>query len=310
MLDRTFAMNLKKINLELARQALLSDNTASDKITLWHVAKSNLGNDSHNNSFFVKKDSFNPNKVFDNLQQFLDNGALSIGKGFGGQQGGFFVYNKKPFAVSYFYNHLAQTATLDTYTGFPTEIQNHAGEALLIGTITDKNKLVYPNWQFDLESAVELNQLLYKYRDLVYNTTLKHKNGMEIVTFTEKEGATPEMFTIRKVTKAFGLSVKKSITVGYDGIDNIEIFQELFDKLCENKDFRQNYNELLQKSTTSNTRTAIKYCGKSPLNVDEISYLKKDTDGNMTETLLYTSSTCKEKQICPFLQLKFAKEKD
>lgn len=308
MLDRTFAMNLKKINLELARQALLSDNTASDKITLWHVAKSNLDKDKLTR-FFVRRDKFDPNKVFDNLKSFFNNGVLSVGNGVGGQSGGFFVHNKKAFAVSYFYNDLSQNQIHNKKNGKIEDVVDYANEALLIGTTINKNELKYPAWQFDLEIADYkiLNQILYKYKDLAYTIkTLKTpKQEVSIIPLLRPMSEGEFKLKIKYNNYTETLQIDE-----FDRTDNLDIWQALFDKLCEDKEFRQDYNELLQKSTTSNTRTAIKYCGKSPLNVDEISYLKKDTDGNMTETSLYTSSTCKEKQVCPFLQLKFAKEKN
>lgn len=106
----------------------------SDKVMLWHAT-----NDANT------------------LKSFLDNGAKAIGKGFGGQTDGFYVWSKKRGANSHFSHFLAT----DDYGN------NTVSEGLLIGTQIKKNDVTYPNWQFDLELGKVLNPLLFKYKDQI-----------------------------------------------------------------------------------------------------------------------------------------------
>ena len=294
-----------KSNCKLPKESVIKK---ANTTTFWHVAKSNLKNDVPK-GFFVKQDKFDSNKVFDNLKSFLDNGIMPTGKGYGGQQDGFYVFNHKHFAYHYFYNRLTQYKNKE----HPKEIKNYAGEALFVGITINDNELSYPQWQFDLEGCDVLNSLLFKHKDLIYNITLNHKNGAEIIQFQENADATADNFLINKITKTQDSESTETIHIGNRNQRYTNIFQELFDKLCKNETFKQDYNSLLRKCADDYLNvTQIKYCGAKHLPVDEILYIKKDANGNMIETPLYSSNicnVCKDKFVCPFITLKTAKEK-
>jgi len=298
-------MHHEKQACELTQQFIIKK---ANKITLWHVAKSNLKNNAPK-GFFVKRDEFDTNKVFDNLKSFLDNGIMPTGKGYGGQQDGFYVFNHKHIAYHYFYNRLTQYKDKE----HPECLINYAGEALLVSVTINKDELTYPNWQFDLEGCDVLSPLLYKHKDLICSTILKHKDKAEIISFKNADNSTPDNCLITKITKTPESESQEIIRIGNMNQKYTRIFQELCDTMCANQEFQKDYNMLLRESANNYlTLAQMKYCGKQPLPVDEILYLKKDDKGTMIETPLYLSTTCsmcKEKHICPFLKLKTAKEK-
>ena len=181
-------------------------------------------------------------------------------------------------------------------------------EGLLIGITTDRNKLKYPQWQFDLEGAKQLNPLLFKYKDQI--TAIK---DLEYLENGEKETIKSielsPYATEKECILTFFSSTIKGMVIGDSGID-VAGFQALIDKLCENQEFRKDYDELLQKSISASPKLALKYCGKKPLHIDEVSHIQQDEKGKVTETPLYTSSAPKEKQVCPFVKMGMARKKE
>ena len=255
-----------------------SEQPETDTVTLWHAT-----NDA------------------DTLKSFWDEGAKPIGIGRGGQRGVFFVWSKKKGANSHFSDFLA------------TDSYNHdtATEGLIIGTQIKKNDLTYPNWQFDLETGKVLNPLLFQYREQITNI----KNLEYVDEYGDKISISSINLTPITTEDACTLKFVKGPTgrvmrIGETGLAYLELWQALIDKLCENPDFRKDYNKTLQKAASHpSANFALKYCGEQPLPVDEAFYIQKDESGKVTETQLYTSSVPKEKQVCPFVKMGMAKKK-
>ncbi len=255
-----------------------SESTKPDAVTLWHTT-----NDA------------------DTLKSFLDEGAKPIGTGQGGQTGGFFVWSKKKEAVSHFTDYLSEGTT---------------GDGLIIGTEVSKKELVYPNWQFDLELAAALNPVLFKYKDQI--TDIKNLEYLEdggkkiIPAFTTLGYTRKDNCALRRVERVVnGISLGKKLEgPGDSGIVNVNIWQAIIDKMCENPDFRKDYNKCLQAAASHPSKNfALKYCGEKPLQIDEVFHIQKDETGKVTETPLYTSSVPKEKQVCPFVKMGMVRKK-
>lgn len=244
----------------------------SDRIILWHVSDDDT-----------------------TLRSFMNDGAQAIGKGYGGQKKGFYAWNNKGSAVCHFCDFL---------------YEHEAGEGLLIGVEVDKKKMTYPDWQFDVELASGLSPLLFKYKDEITKIKdLKYKNE-------DEEERTIESISLGKLAtekkcsfcfKTNGCYCCYAIANGYLG--GVDLFQAVIDKMCENPDFRKEYDELLQKSVSDRKRLAVKYCGDKPLPIDRVSYIRKQKEGDPVETELHTSAVSKEKQVCPFLKMGMAKKK-
>lgn len=245
------------------------------------------------------------------LKSFLNDGAKAIGKGLGGQSGGFFAWNSHDKAYSHLTKFLFN--------------KKDSGEGLLVGTNVDIKQISYPIWQFDLENCYILNPLLIKYKDEIINV----KN----LTYTTKQGKSKTVdflrtgryfdtdfcsFRIEEKNNCF----ERTVFFTENDTEDLDLYQALIDKMCKHKDFRQDYNKILIESVLDTNGTKLlnflqeagythfndigygfKYCGKKPLNIDEVFYIKKNGQNIFKETQLYTSSECKEKQICPFLKM-------
>ena len=236
------------------------------KLMLWHTA---------NNS--------------DSLKSFLDKGALPVGKGEGGQTDGFYAWNKKEAATSHFQNFLHKES---------------AGEGLLVGVAVDPSEITYPRWQFDLELSRELNPLFFKYKDQIGQI-----QNLEYMEDGKKKTISSMRPTFRATEDNCVIQFKEnhrlfSLAVGQDnGIRGVNVFQALVDTMCENPEFRQDYDKLLRDSLQKSERLAIKYCGKEALPVAEVSHIQKEAEKPASEEKLFTSSQKKERQVCPFLKM-------
>ena len=252
----------------LAKNAHASD---PNEITFWHI-------------------SDNPEA----LKSFLNNGAQAIGKGYGGQTTGFYVWNRKENAVSHLTDFLGEGKAI---------------EGLLIGVTLDKDKLTYPNWQFDVEQAKKLNSLFFKYKESISeikNLDYIDDDGTKRIIDSIKIS---RFATEQKCNLIFKSSFSRTnMSIGDSGIRVAE-FQALIDTLCKNPKFREDYNKLLQESATTSKRLALKYCGKEHLPVNEAIHIQKDEKEKVRETILYTSSLPKEKQECPFLKMRMLRKK-
>ena len=220
-------------------------------------------------------------------------GAKAIGKGLGGQQDGFYVWNKKEPAISHFSDFLQKKPT---------------GDGLLIGIEVNKDSLTYPNWQFDLEFSKELSPLLFKYKDkiaqienLEYKTAKGEKEIIPSISISKR--ATEENCLLK-----FSYSTGSTcLAIGDDnGVQAVDIFQALIDKMCKNPEFKQDYDKLLQESISSSQRLALKYTGIEPLIISKADHLEVNADHSVKTTPIFDASKGK-KQICPFLKLELAR---
>ncbi len=265
-------MNAKNITELLAKNVCQS---APNEIILWHTSRDS-----------------------ESLRSYLNEGALPTGRGLGGQKDGFYVWNNKESAISHFDEFL---------------YKNETGNGLLIGVKVDKDNITYPDWQFDMELSKELNSLFFKYKDTISqikDLEYKDQKGQNqiIKSFSLSRFATKEN-CLFKISGYDGWS-SSCLAIGDDnGIIGVDMWQSLADRMCKNPEFRKDYNKLLQESTTTSKRLALKYCGKDPLAVDEAIHIQKDEKGIVTETPLYTSSLDKEKQVCPFLKMGMDRKK-
>ncbi len=253
-----------------------SEQTKPDTITLWHTSRD-----------------------VDVLKSFLDEGAKPTGKGLGGQKSGFYVWSKKRSAISHFTDALYEDVS---------------GEGLIIGTKVKKSEIMYPNWQFDIELAAVLNPLLFKYinqitkiKDLVYLENGEKRIIPQIATVTTTSKEECNLQCIKANGKP-GYFLDGPHTGG--DTYHLNVWQALIDELCKNADFCKDYNRYLQVAATHPTKSfALKYCGKEPLPIDEVSHIQKDAEGNVKETILYTSSVPKEQQVCPFVKIGMTRKK-
>ena len=263
---------MKELLSDLLNDSKNPSPDVTDRVVLWHTTDDDTA-----------------------LKSFLNDGAKAIGKGYGGQQDGFYLWNNKGSAVCHFCDFL--------YRG-------EVGEGLLIGLEVDRKKMVYPDWQFDVELSAGLNPLLFKYKDEVTQIKdLKYKDedGDERTIESISLGRLATEKRCPFCFKTSGCYCCYSIADGCLG--GVDLFQAVIDKMCENPDFRREYDELLQKSVSGNKRLAVKYCGKKPLPIDRVSYIRKGKEGDPVEEKLYTSEASKERQVCPFLKLGIANKK-
>ena len=229
-----------------------SNGSKEDKITLWHTASDIVA-----------------------LESFIDEGAQAIGVGRGGQTDGFFVWNKKKYASSHFAYFLGKNIEL---------------ESLLIGCDIAKKDLTYPEWQFDVEVTKELNPLLFKYKDeisAIKDLRYKDAKGKEQVvsSFIVSPFATEnECYFVCERGQS-----SSCLNIGDNGLKGVDMFQALIDKMCQNQDFRNDYNKLLRKCVTGEERIALKYCGKKPLTVNEVIFIQKKEHGKAVEHTIYKS---------------------
>jgi len=231
--------------------------TSSKEVCLWHTADS----------------------IF-SFESFLNNGAQPTGNGYGGQSKGFYVWNQKKYAVSHFADFLAEGLNAET---------------LLVGVKVDRKDIKYPDWQFDLEVSKEINPLLFKYQDRVAEIKgLKctDAEGKEyVVDMIEKNPYTTKdhcLFTF----KAGNLGC----TFGFgDGAEKLYVAQAIIDKMCEDKDFRDDYNRLLRASVNGPNRSALKYCGKDALFINEVSYIQKKEHTQPVEHVIYRAEKASDK---------------
>ena len=250
----------------------LSENSSADQITLWHVSQD-----------------------ADALKSFLNNGAQAIGTGRGGQTNGFYVWSKKEGAVSHFSDFLSEGTT---------------GDSLLISVSTHIKKMTYPDWQFDIEGAQLLNPLLFKYKEQIKNLkNLEYLDGdgkqciIRSISTTNYTTQNNCSFSFRCYPSRFTTQV-----IGDAGL-NVDLFQAVIDKMCEDPNFLKDYNELLQQSAASSEHLALKYCGRSPLPINEAIYIQKDEKGKVIETPLYASSADEKRQPCPFVKMGLVRKK-
>ncbi|MGN0919656.1 MAG: hypothetical protein ACI4OR_02725 [Alphaproteobacteria bacterium] len=255
-------------------KATLSGAAVSDKITLWHFAKDSQA-----------------------LKSFLNDGAKAIGIGKGGQTNGFFVWNQKKGALSHFKNFL---------------YKEEAAEGVLVGVNIHVKDIGYPTWQFDVEIAKALNPLLFKYK--------KEIAQIQDLAYTDCTGEHQTISKIRPTHLAsaescvFQFKINRSLTslaIGNNnGIWGVDMFQAVIDHMCQNPEFKKEYDTLLQEKVKKAEKLAVKYCGQENLPVDEIVYVHKNEQEIDKEQQLYTSSAPKEKQVCPFFIMAKSKRND
>ncbi len=257
----------------------------------------------------------------DVLKSFLDDGAKAIGKGVGGQSSGFYVWNNKEKAVSHLTKFLFK--------------KRNSTKGLIIGTKIKKSEISFPIWQFDLENCYILNPLLIKYQDQIINIKnlqyipARHFNKDEIKTVDfVKRGRFFEDDLCSFVIEEKPTSFKRTVFFTENETEDLDLYQALINKMCENNIFKQDFDKILFESALDTNAINLKnflihagytqfndigygfkYCGNKPLRINEIFYIKKDDKGQNITTQIYTSSVCKEKQICPFLNMYFANVK-
>ena len=267
-------MTDKKETINSVLQKASSVNTMPDKVTLWHFSSDQQA-----------------------LKSFLDTGAQPIGIGQGAQTNGFFVWNNKEGAVSHFKDFL-----------YP----NQAADGLLIGVNVHKKDISYPTWQFDIEVGKALNSLLSKYKDDIcrmHDLTYRDDKGAQKTITQIRPGIGREDVCVFQFKEQTGRLF--SLAIGNDnGLNGVNVYQAIVDRLCQNPAFKQEYDALLWDNIKNAKRLAAKYCGKDPLPVDEVTYIHKDENNIDKEQSLYTSSVTKEKQVCPFLIKGLAKLKN
>lgn len=233
------------------------------------------------------------------LKSFLDEGAKSTGRGMGGQSPGFYVWDDKTDAISHLTHHIGEDGAI---------------EGLLVGVTAHKNDLHYPTWQFDIETAKVLNALLYRHQGLLSNIKnleyqYEGKDGLEkdiILSVKTTFNSTAEQFKLR----FFRENSIGTYSLGCGGIAAVGMQQALIDELCKYPEFKKDYDQLLQEVVSHPTKElALKYCGKKPLPVDEISHVQADGQGKIVETPVYTSSMPQGKQANSSMQAAMAAKK-
>lgn len=240
------------------------------------------------------------------LTSFLREGAKSVGIGEGGQQNGFYVWSDKVTALKH-----AKAMLNGMFTNKPIK-----ETALLIGVPVNKKDIQYPAWQLDLEATKGLFDLWCQYGDFLN----KHAQNISIPVHSSSR----EWKDIETITKiSYEKIIKKEPNIyeefihfhlkRKDGRETHKIMWEDIDNgadtfkaeaitryLCENNPlFLNKYNALLEHIAYTGETASLKYTGKQPLKVDNISLLKKEKDETIKEYPLHIEKENPEMTICP-----------
>ncbi len=231
------------------------------------------------------KEFFHASRNIRYLKSFFREGAQAIGMGMGGQDYGFYVFENKKSAK----NHM----------DFLKKYRNplHPQGGILVGVKVDEKELNYPLWQFDYEAVPDLLPLLDQNKDLVIHA-LMNTPFEKIKVFDAKKTDRYGRFLID--AEKNGERFQKAISPADPGFTGfISLWQKTFDTLCQNPQFKKEYDALLKDSPLA----AKKYTGEDSLPVSYLSYMQPQKDGHLKEIVLYTDSKPKEKQSCPFLKV-------
>ena len=155
-----------------------------------------------------------------------------------------------------------------------------------------------------MEFSKELSPLLFKYRDkitqienLEYTSAKGEKETIPSISISKR--ATEENCLL-KLSYNTGSTC---LAIGDDnGVQAVDIFQALIDKMCKNPEFKQDYDKLLQESVSCSQRLALKYTGIEPLAISKADHIEVNTDHSVKKTPIFDVSKGKN-QVCPFLTL-------
>ncbi len=230
------------------------------------------------------KEFFHASNNIHSLRSFFREGAKAIGQGLGGQKKGFYVFERKTYALSHLY-----------FLEGKKQLNDKGG--MIVGIKVNKKDIKYPEWQFDYEGLLDVLSLLEKYAASVIKTLPQIKTKDIKILSCRK---TPRFGRFLVTAEKKGELIQKAISpadLGNTGF--IGIWQKTFDFLCQhNPSFRKDYDDLLLDTPLS----CKKYTGQSPLPVSYLSYMQLQPNGELKETVLYTDEQPKEKQSCPFLK--------
>ena len=240
------------------------------------------------------------------FKSFFREGAKPVGKGFGGQSDGFYVWTSEAAAE----DHIRFLKD-----GAWAYKELEGDEALIIGVTIPKSTISYPDWQQDMEHNRGLIQLAFNYSD-VLNEKAHHLN---IPLPKEKR---PFGWFFKTIT---GISVRNCFrqdallfegvddtgkvshkifmnTPPWDSDDSVK-FQILTDWLCQNSPrFKEDYNRLMHHLISQTKEfTALKYTGLKPLTITSAKYVKVNEDGSFIKSDFFNAP--RKEQVCPFLTL-------
>jgi len=232
------------------------------------------------------------------MNDFLNNGARTIGKGVGGQETGFYVWPTRKQAETHITFKDTYGRNKDFYR---SDFSQNGG--LLVGVRVPKQSIQYPDWQIDYEGTEILIPLFAKYQDDILNTKLFTVQTDDGIKHCSIVGSNPH----EEPGRSFKYRSLNSNDAGFffllsdGGTIYTPYIQGLCDALCKrNPEFQKDYNILLKKVSHSG-KAALKYTGEEPLSVSYLSLIKGDQKGKFEETVLYTDRKPKEKQVSPFV---------
>ena len=220
------------------------------------------------------------------LTSFLDNGAVSnvdeIANG--GQKGGFYVWSTKQMAEKH-------ALYLDGHThlrfGFQVPVAN----------------IQYPDWMVDLE-ACSVGNLFKRHQEEIKKVRQFDCQAYDIWG----ENPRPECFKVLDVLDNGDVKIFSPINgeqvFKQKDIRNLGQIEAILTTLIEtSKDFREDYNRVVQTALAAGKNLALKYRGKDPLPIHTCVALENDyRNKKVKETVLLDPSEEKSRRACPFVE--------